>query len=66
MLAHWVAGKPELFEREPEIDSTGDRVLVALPNAGRNRGLFTVAWFRQGLIARMQDFDRRRKANAAF
>ena len=61
MLQQWVAGKPELFASEPEIDAYGDRVLVALP-APDVGGIFTVAWFDDGLIVRMEDFSSRRKA----
>jgi hypothetical protein len=60
-----VAGKPELFDHEPEVEAVDDRVLVAFPDADHNRGRFTVASFRDGLIVRMEDFDQRRKAENA-
>ena len=60
-----MAEKPKLFDHEPEVEAFEDRVLVAFPDADHTRGRFTVAWFREGLIERMEDFDQRRKAENA-
>jgi hypothetical protein len=40
-------------------------VLVALP-APDVGGIFTVAWFEDGQIVRMEDFKSRRKAERVF
>ena len=60
-----MAGKPELFAPEPDIQSHDDAVLVALagPDGG---GIFTVARFDGGQIVRMDDFASRRKAEKAL